>query len=224
MAAREAREDSTYVALIGDVRRSRKVQERALLQTVMEDALATVNSRFKAELAAGFVLTLGDEFQGLVHNPTSIVPVLISLEELLGGAEVRYGVGLGRLSTQLQEVALRTDGPCFHRARAALLNAKRDDSWVKVEGFGDDDTVLNGVLQLMGDIRWNWTDTQRKTVELMRRAGTQKEVAGERGVSSNAVSKTLKSASFEPLLAAEKSVATIFERHPIRGKSTEVVS
>ena len=224
MVAREPREDSTYVALIGDIRQSRKVPERALLQTVMEEALATVNSRLEAELAAGFVLTLGDEFQGLLHAPSSVVPVLVLLEELLDGAEVRYGIGLGRLSTALQDVALRTDGPCFHRARAALVNAKRDDSWVTVEGFGDDDAVLNGVFQLMGDIRWNWTDTQRRTVELMRRAGTQKEVARERGVSINAVSKTLKSASFEPLIAAERSVATILERYPIGGKSTEVVS
>ena len=222
MATSRPTSGGDYVALIGDVRRSRKVEERASLQTVMESALKKMNTRFRTELAAGFVLTLGDEFQGLLSDPGSIVRVLVALEELLDGAELRYGVGLGTVSTELQEVALRIDGPCFHRARAALASGKRDDRWVTVNGFGADDAVLNGVFQLMGDIRWNWTDTQRKTVELMRRAGTQKEVAQKRGVSISAVSKTLKSASYEPLVAAEASVATIIKRYSIGGDAAEV--
>ncbi|MFH1864320.1 MAG: SatD family protein [Candidatus Eisenbacteria bacterium] len=205
-----------YVALIGDIRKSRHIAERDLLQQQLEKALGTANERFAADVAAGFVLTLGDEFQGLLLRPSTVVDVLIALDEALEGAEVRYGIGWGGLSTELKDVALRTDGPCFHRARAALTAGKRDDRWVTAAGFGSDDEVLNGLFWLVGAVRWQWTDIQRQTVRMMRTAGAQRQVAQSRGVSVNAVSKALKSALQEPVHAAERAAAEILARYDDR--------
>jgi len=202
-----------YIALIGDVKRSRHVTERAQLQRLLENGIGAANVRFAQDVVADFVLTLGDEFQGVLVRPSSVVEVLVALDGALGGTAVRYGVGWGELSTDLKDVALRMDGPCFHNARDALMTGKRDDRWATVAGFGSDDEVLNGLLWLIGSIRWQWTDIQRQTVDMIRAAGTQRVVAEERGVSINAVSKALKSALYEPVLAAERAATQILERY-----------
>jgi hypothetical protein len=214
-----------YIAVIGDIRKSRRALERAALQRVLENALVGVNGRFKSELAAGFVVTLGDEFQGVLLRPSALMDVLVALDEALDGAAVRYGVGWGTLSTEVKEHALGMDGPCFHLAREALAAGKRDDRWVTVAGFGDDD-VLNGTLWLVGAARWQRTDIQRQTVAMARESHTQKAVAEARGVSLTTVSKALKSALHEPVLAAEGAASEILSRYdgtsPAAGADAEV--
>jgi hypothetical protein len=211
-AGREVKQ-AEYLAVIGDIKESRSVRDRASLQRIIEAGIDRANADFSDDLAAGFVLTLGDEFQGLLLRPERAVDVLVRLDECLEGADVRFAIGWGRLSTDLQDVALRMDGPCFHRAREAMQAGKRDDRWVTVSGFGPDDDVLNGLFWLIGAVRWQWTDIQRLTVEMFRAAGSQTEVARRRGVSVSAVSKALRSAMHEQVLAAERAAAAILGRH-----------
>jgi hypothetical protein len=214
---------SCYLALIGDIKRSRGVTERAALQRAMESSIGAANARFSGDTAADFALTLGDEFQGLLRKPDAVVDVIRTIDASLEGARVRYGVGWGELSTDLKDVAFRMDGPCFHRAREALLDGKREDRWVTVSGFGEDDEVLNGLFWLIGAVLWQWTDIQRQTVSMIRSAGSQKEVAQARGVSVSAVSKALKSAMHEQVLAAERSAARILGRYDPAAESVEEV-
>lgn len=55
-----------YFALIGDIIGSRSIESRAEIQRSLGDKLREINEREgEKNLAAGFVITLGDEFQGL---------------------------------------------------------------------------------------------------------------------------------------------------------------
>jgi len=202
-----------YVAVIGDVKQSRDALDRRGLQETLELALAGVNETLRDELASDFVVTLGDEFQGLLKSPVSIMRVLIALEARLDGTPMRYGVGWGTLATDLREQAIGMDGPCFHRAREAVTEGKRADRWVTVSSFGGDDEILNGLLWLMGAVRGRWTSVQRETVEQVRTARTQREAAAARGVHESSVSQALKAALHEPVLAAEHAVSAILKRY-----------
>ena len=102
------------------------------------------------------------------------------------------------------------DGPCFHLAREAVERGKREDRWITASGFGAErDDLLNGVLRLMGGVRWEWTDVQAETVFAARDADEQKAVAKSRGVSEATVSKSLKAALYESFVEAEGVVATL---------------
>jgi hypothetical protein len=210
-----------YLAVIGDVRRSRSAPRRAQLQKLMERALEEINRRFEPQLQSGFVITLGDEFQGLLRDPAAAVSVLVALDALIGGeVPIRYGLGWGQVSTELRELSLGMDGPCFHNARDAVGDGKRDDRWATFRGFGDDDGVLNGLLWLVGAVRAKRTDVQRETVEQVRAARTQREVAAARGVHESSVSQALKAALHEPVLAAERSAELLLRRHRDEGDAT----
>ena len=222
----ESSGETRYLAVIGDVRRSRVAPQRAELQKLMERGLEEINREFADELAAGFVITLGDEFQGLLAGPGQALKVLVALEEVLGETPVRYGLGWGTISTELRELALGMDGPCFHRAREAVGESKRADRWVTVSGLGSDDEILNGLLWLVGAVRGRWTSVQRETVEQVRVAQTQREAAAVRGVHESSVSQALKAALHEPVLAAERSAEILLGRysnlHPDGEASMEV--
>ena len=208
-------EPCRYIAVIGDVKRSRHAEDRWGLQKTLERALVCVNETLRDELAARFVVTLGDEFQGLLKSPVTIMRVLNALEARLDGTPMRYGVGRGTLMTDLREHAIGMDGPCFQMAREAVVAGKGADRWATVSGFGGDDEVLNGLLWLVGAVRGRWTSVQRETVEQVRAAHTQRKAAAMLGVNESSVSQALKSALYKPVLAAEHAVSAILERYDV---------
>jgi len=200
-------EIGVFLAVIGDIKRSRRDPDRAATQHRLEAALAAVNDAGGDDLASRFVVTVGDEFQGLLRRPGAGMGILARIEDELGDTPLRFGLGWGVLSTALQPQALGMDGPCFHNARAALEQAKRGDRRTVVCGFGDEpDRAVNGVLQLMNGVRERWKPAQRETVRLMRASELQKDVAELRNVSNSVVSETLKSALYRQVMDAEESI------------------
>jgi hypothetical protein len=206
--------DRNYLAIIGDIRSSRELPNRAEVQKKMEDGLARINEEFRGRLAARFTITLGDEFQGLLERPEDAIAVLSELDSAFSrDVPLRYGLGWGTVVTEMRESAVGMDGPCFHNAREAVERGKREDRWATAAGLGDDDRTINALLRLVGDIRSKWTEVQRETVEHARRARTQREVAAARGVNESAVSQALKAALHESLLEAESAAAELLRRH-----------
>lgn len=214
MSESDEKGELRYLAVIGDVRGSRHLQDRAAVQAHIERGLAEINREFGSDLAAGFVVTLGDEFQGLLRNPGRLLPLLGHLETLLEGIGLRYGLGWGSLATPLRPKALGMDGPCFHRARAALTEAKQSKCWARVHGFGEEhDRILAGILALIGAVRANWTRTQAETVGWMRKLQSQKAVAARRSVTKSTVSKALRGALYESIMLAEDALTRLLHAY-----------
>ena len=204
--------EQDFLAVIGDLRRSREDRERLRTQTLLERALKEVNATFAGNLSSRFIITLGDEFQGLLRMPSGIFDVIREIDRILEGLPLRYGLGWGALSTDLREQALGMDGPCFHRAREAMGIAKQKGESVVVAGFGrEQDEAINRVLFLMNSVKRRWKPAQAETVRLMRTGRMQKEVARLRGVSTSVVSETLKAAQYRKLHGAESAVKILME-------------
>lgn len=160
-----------FVAVIGDMVRSRALPAatRARAQREFADLVTSINQQFRADLASRFVITIGDEFQGLLTNP-EVIPDLIWLVEARYHARaIRIGVGLGVLHTPLQRSALNIDGPALHEARAAILEAgaKRLLGGV-FKGFGQYDDVLLGFAQTLRYLRGRLTARQMEVVQMLR--------------------------------------------------------
>lgn len=203
-----------YLAVIGDLRKSRALQDRSSVQLHLEETLRDLNRVLgRSSLAARFVVTLGDEFQGLLKLPAAGLDALLFVEAALRDVTLkfplRFGLGWGRVSTEFRRQALGMDGPCFHNAREALQEGKREDRWATVCGFGEDgDRVLNGLFALLGAVRDGWTNRQRETVAVVREARTQKDAAELMGVRPSTVSQALTAALYSPVCDAEAALAT----------------
>jgi hypothetical protein len=198
-----------YVAVIGDVVRSRVLTRgvRSSVQRSLERILEKINIRYRSSLAAKFLVTIGDEFQGLLLEP-SVLPALIrDLESALPDVELRLGIGRGQLYTDLKEYAIGTDGPAWHAARTAIEDAKTNRRLGGVFiGFGSlADATLNGFARVLYHLRARLTVKQRALLEQLLDVGTQAEIAASKGVSRQAISKQVKASGGEAYREAENA-------------------
>lgn len=157
----------TFVAIIGDAVASRRLApgRRAALQRELRSALAGANRRWRGALAARFAVTLGDQFQGLLAGPGAVWDVVHWLRAELAGSEWIIACGRGAVSTPLAASAPEVDGPCFHRAREALDEAKRSGS---VLAFGGFDPVVTALGQYYSALYRGWTRRQREVATQLR--------------------------------------------------------
>ena len=194
-----------YCALIGDWIESREMlpDERKKIQEKLAEALKEINALWSADIAAKFILTLGDEFQGLL---TACGPTLAIAEHLIRSVQphsIRFGIGLGDMYTVINpEMALGADGPAFHLARKGMEALKANpmstrDFLIRYRtGNADEvlmDVVCDDVSLLMGD----WTEKQREIVLAYRNScSKQKDLASRMAVNASTINRHLKDAKF----------------------------
>ena len=184
---------SIYLAVIGDVIRSRDVKDREALQQNLRLAIERVNNRHGETIAAGFVLTIGDEFQGLLRHVAGLEALLADLRAAVHPIELRFGMGLGGLDTPLERVALGMDGSCFHRARSAIERATQRRTEIEVE-TGNADTSFHIYALLYSGMRRGWTARQRQVMDLSMSGVSGKAIANRLGITASAVSQHLHAA------------------------------
>jgi hypothetical protein len=204
--------ETSYLALIGDLRGSRQRTDRAQLQMRMLASAAAIVDALGEDVVTRPALLRGDEIQCLLRRPAAALDAVLRIEAHLLPRDLRFGLGWGPLSTDLGPQVLALDGPCFHRARHALDEARRRKVWMRVEGLGDDrDATLDGIFHLLGSVRWGWTEAQAETVALLRRLSVRKEVAARRKVTPSTVTKALDGARYDAVAAAEAAARRLLE-------------
>lgn len=193
-----------YVALIGDIRGSRTLENRGQVQDQLRSALASLNDSMVNPQGADLVITTGDEFQGLFIEPVRALEALGRLDERFPELSFAFGLGVGGLDTQLREEAVGMDGPCFHEARRAIEAAASQPAGARVAGFGDvADDHASAMLALVQSTRADWTPTQCRYALALRDADTQQAVADRFDRSKSSVSESLSAAHVRELHAAE---------------------
>jgi len=199
-------------AVIGDMVKSTALtaRARAKAQLDFDRLIALLNQRFRRSIAARFVITTGDEFQGLLHDASIIPDIVWLIESEYHNRDVRLGFGHGRLHTPLKTVALNIDGPVFHHARAAIDQAGRRRLLGGVfEGFGAYDPVLTGYAQILRHTRERMTLKQRQVLDVLRAGETQLGAAEKLRISKQAVSNHAIKAGWEPYRLAETGWKTV---------------
>jgi len=196
-----------YCAIIGDLIDSKKIEpvERKQLQEKLRLLLGRVNNDYKDYIAANFLITLGDEFQGLLSATYPAIEIIELIIREIFPHKVRFGVGIGEIYTQINnQVALGADGPAFHLAREAI-NELKDVRQEKLNYFpvrfktqNNDASILNALCVSISLLMSGWTDKQCELVfKASQFKGQQKYIAEELGISTPTVSRGLKAANYE---------------------------
>ncbi|MEE8121255.1 MAG: SatD family protein, partial [Anaerolineales bacterium] len=167
--------------------------DRAGLQRQLDAGLTDVNKQYANQIASEYLLTIGDEFQGLLRTSETLDQILASLRVAVHPAELRFGIGVGGLATPLREEAIGMDGPCFQRARAAIERAKERSTQIEVES-GEAHPGFEIYSLLYSGMRRSWTDRQRQIIDLSMSGMEGVEIARLLEVSQPAVSQHLRAA------------------------------
>lgn len=210
-----ARSSQRYIAVIADMVRSRDLprSRRRVLQKQFGELIVDLNRTYRKTIASRFVITLGDEFQGILSSAALIPDLIWHLEQDFPERELRVGIGFGTLDTPLQPYAINIDGPVLHAARAAIERAKKNKALGGVfRGFGDLDDVLNGIATLLWFHRSHWTSSQRSIASLLRQGMSQTQVAKKLKITKQVVSRQVLAAGGFQYIAAENAWRMILQK------------
>ena len=120
--------EAPLIALIGDIRKSKQLKNRKEVQDKLRDVLEDINVKYESDIAAKFVITLGDEFQGLLFNEKNMLHIIQEIKMRLYPVELRYGIGIGKIVTDINsEMALGADGPGYYNARNAMETVQQNE-------------------------------------------------------------------------------------------------
>lgn len=205
---------ATFVALIGDIRASKEIDDRKEAQEAFKEVVEGLNDRVgSAVIASPFTVTTGDEFQALLTDATAAVDAAVTASDRFHPAKLRFGIGCGPLETAVNpNQAIGMDGPCFHHARTAIESAKRDGRWVRVHGWpGSTDDRVGSLFDLVQCVREDWTDRQAELALAHRTMDTQKRVASHFDLSKSTVSESLSAGHVQEVRAAEAALAALLQ-------------
>ena len=209
------------MAVIADMVASRALSraQRSCVQEQFTHLIDTLNERFRKDLRAKFIITLGDEFQGLLRNPAIIPQLIWTLGQLFTARELRLGFGRGEIHTSIKEYAINVDGPALHNARASIEIAKQRGLQGGVfTGFGAAlDPALNGFARVLEYQRTAWPARQLEVIKRLHDGRKQSEIAQELGITKQAVSRYAALAGWQAYAEAEAGWSALLREPEIGG-------
>ena len=201
----------SYCAIIGDINKSRSLPHRAKVQKQFQRAIDAINKEYKGQISSKFVLTLGDEFQGLLSSPSESYRIVRRFQDLMGSVPFAFGIGLGILATPVNpKEALGMDGECFHRARKALETAKKEHRGVVYDFDSPAASLINALVGLM-EVLWGRLTPRQRRIAQLSKLYNQKDTARRLRITPQAVSKAYASTGLKRLQGAESTLQTYLD-------------
>jgi hypothetical protein len=167
-----------YIAIIGDVKDSKRKYDSKQLHQMMESGLEIINQRYKTHIAKVFGVGRGDDFQGLLHTTAPLCEVIDLLRSIFENTEFRFGLGYGELDTDINNPLspFGSNGPVWWNANHMVEEIKdihekgihhQTDSRIHGLNHSLVEHIINQSFILMHQIRSSWTSQQRHIVYQM---------------------------------------------------------
>lgn len=207
-------EQVRYLAVIGDIAGSRRFDRSA--RTEIGGDISSLIAHWNADsrVAAAFVVSRGDEFEGLLHAPEMFTTILWDLATVIPHVALRLGVGVGEIYTPLvPETSDEVDGPVYHRARRAIESAATAGHLGgDFVGFGEPwDSSLGAIARALYAQRAGWTAAQRTVAMSLHEGQEQIRIAEQLGVTRQNISKHASAAGWQVHADLEAAFADLLQ-------------
>ncbi|WP_040214975.1 SatD family protein [Clostridium polynesiense] len=212
-----------YIAIIGDIKKSKKLEYRKTVQESLKEALDNINNKFQQDISSKFIITLGDEFQGLLSSGNNVMDIIEEIRRDMYPVEIRFGIGVGAITTSIDsERAIGADGPAYYLARKAVELLKENEQKnktsaadIRIETDGDNDAaaaMLNTILSLLTVIKRSWTDRQREIIwDVMRHQDGQVKSAERLNIAQSSVQRGLTKGNYYAYKEATDTINEILK-------------
>lgn len=202
-----------YLAVIGDISRSREIENRRLFQQQLHELMERLNRQWAAFVLSPFTVTLGDEFQAILRRADPLFDIFNQIETALAPWHIVIGVGVGRLETELfSHTSVGMDGPCLRLARQQVEQAKKQPPRLRFAIEALQTEQVNYHLLLQTILVNRQTSNQKKIIALYEQFGKQQPVAETLGISQAAVSQSLKAAHYQEVKESQQSIVAFINQ------------
>jgi hypothetical protein len=212
---------NAYVAIIGDIIQSKKLDNRKDSQIKLQDVLNSINKKYVKDIASNFMITLGDEFQGLLKCGENTINIISEIELEMYPVQIRFGIGTGEITTNInRDFPIGSDGPAYHNARKMIESLKNMEKKIKagysnimIATQGDNssaDMLLNSIFSLCATIKKKWTKRQREIVfAYIKSENSQIKAAEKLEIKQSSVNKGLSGAEYYSYKNALDIISTV---------------
>ena len=196
-----------FIAVIGDIVDSKKLQSRKDIQEKIKLLLSDINKEYSEDITSKFMVTLGDEFQGLLHTGTHAIEIIERIEREMFPVKIRFGIGVGAITTDIDpNLPLGADGPAYYNARKMIDELKlyekknmesKPNVKIELENNAGISELINVIFSLNTALKSKWTARQREIINTYINCGrTQSDVAAKLGINQSTVQRILSGSNF----------------------------
>jgi hypothetical protein len=180
------------IALIGDIVSSRKLKDRARVQSKLYALFREINKQDKT-IASPFTITLGDEFQALYIKADNIFKDICRVLITLYPVKVKFSIGIGNLTTKLNKSqSIGMDGTAFHNARQGLSELKNKSFIINLVADGEKSIELERQsLFMISNMIKKWKQTRLMIFDMLTDGLTVQEISSKLKISDKAVYKSI---------------------------------
>lgn len=214
----------TFIAIIGDIKDSKELENRREVQQKLNCVLKNVNEIFAEDISANFIITLGDEFQGLLSGCGHILDIIKYIQREIYPVRLRFGVGFGKIHTAIfRDAAIGADGPAYYAARKMIEELREQEKRLKKQAadiqisiYGTEKfevTEINTMLVLMKLMEDGWSEKQRYTIwDMEQNGGSQEECAKRMRTTQSTVARRLAEGNYVVYVRVRKVVKEAIRR------------
>jgi|SRR5688572_20578493 hypothetical protein len=196
-----ARSRPAYAVIMGDIVGSEHAASVKAMHNAFNRAVTSANKRHGADIASPLIITLGDEFQGLVLSLSKAWDVAASmrLRLLQDGVSCRFVIGVAKPQTPINpKRAWNMMGPGLADARERLNDKQATNAY----RFSlPDDALSADLLDAIGDalteVESDWTPTQLSYYAASRSERTNAKVAASLGIAERTFYKVMRAGRAE---------------------------
>lgn len=212
-----------YIAIIGDIKKSKELENRKNIQVRLNYVLSEINEKYNSVISAKFMITLGDEFQGLLCSGDRVLDIIEEIQRQMYPVEIRFGIGVGQITTEINaEMAIGADGPGYYMARHAIESLKHNEQKsktqaadIRIEIENDEHSIaimLNTIFSLIAVIQNNWSERQREIAWAFEKyGGSQLECAKRLNVSQSSIQRSLVNGNYYAYKNAKETINTVLK-------------
>ncbi|HBL83654.1 MAG: hypothetical protein A2Y17_09060 [Clostridiales bacterium GWF2_38_85] len=200
--------ENIYIAIIGDIINSKKIDERNRIQEKLKKILNEINYNYPNNIVSNFMITLGDEFQGLLTLGSEIFRIISFIEMEMHPIKIRFGIGIGEITTEInRDFPLGSDGPAYYNARDMIYELKKLER--KYESYNanimiksdiyNSETIelINSILTLCTTIKGKWTERQYEIIKCYLENDENQHLAAQSlAINQSSVNKSLNNSGF----------------------------
>ncbi|NOY76479.1 MAG: hypothetical protein GXO76_01285 [Calditrichaeota bacterium] len=201
--------------MIGDIVRSKSIEDREAAQEKLKLAMKRVNADFASEFWAPFVITRGDEIAAVLISFVHVNDIMNELQRNFFPFRLRFGIAQGELTTALEShLATEIDGPAFYSA-SAMIDKAREKNHLAYFQLGNDvlDRAVSSLKNAIGLLQSDWTLRQTEVFYRFVELRNQYDVARILQIKQPTVKKTLSSIHSKEILSFEEDINYLLQNY-----------
>ncbi len=196
-----------YIVITGDLKSSKKIDNRSFSQDNLKKAIHELNSNFNEFIVSKFRIIGGDGFQGMISTYDIIIDIYFSLFETINHP-FYVGIGVGSVSTPFSDDIQEIDGEAFHLSSEALTAAKKKSKWIVLRSNLRNKDLIECIFNFIFDIMWSWTDRKKEIILFYRKHNEDTNAISKAthkySIGTRSIYKTLETGKYSMLKYGEK--------------------